>query len=317
MAALEFPDPAFGDLVDRNGIDEVQLFPALPLPGDESSLLENREMLGDGLARHVQPRAKLAERLAVLPVQSIQQLPAAWICQGVEHGIVIHLHNREPYGSLFIGNRMVACQQDPATSFLHDAVWTGRIGRMAPSFCRIATVASLILAAGTAGAAEPPLAGCYERVYDAAHLAEHKGQLVVRMTISIAKTDAFDQTGPKPLIADGVLKVWLRGKDKSFDSIGACWAMGNNLACNGSLSAAETSTCKSRQDGLRDCRIDPGDAGGFKIEGKPDGVLVSIPDRLELLQRPYDGGPYLNFSSSNVENRAFLLRKTACQDSFR
>jgi hypothetical protein len=48
---------------------------------------------------------------------------------------------------------------------------------MAPSFCRIAMVASLVLAAS--GAAEPPLAGCYESVYDTAHLTAHKGQLVV------------------------------------------------------------------------------------------------------------------------------------------
>jgi hypothetical protein len=41
-------------------------------------------------------------------------------------------------------------------------------------------------------------------------------------------------------------------------------------------------------------------------------VLVSIPKRLELLQEPHDGRPYLNFSASNVENRAFLLKKTAC-----
>ena len=101
------------------------------------------------------------------------------------------------------------------------------------------------------------------------------------------------------------------------DSIGACWAKGNTLACNGSLSAAEASPCKSRQDGLRECRIDRRDAGGFKVAGKPDGVLVSIPDRLELLQQAYAYGPYLNFSSSNVANRAFLLKKTACQESFR
>src|SRR5437763_9633784 len=184
-------------------------------------------------------------------------------------------------------------------------------------FSRFVLAGSVALAGGAAGAAEPPLAGCYERVYDAALLAAHKDQLVVRMTISIAKTDFPDQKGPNPFVADGVLKVWVRGKDASFDSIGACWAEGKNLACNGSVSATEATICKSKQDGLRDCRIDLGESGGFKVEGKPDGVLVSIPDRLELLQRPYNGGPYLNFSSSNVENRAFLLTKTACQDALR
>lgn len=178
----------------------------------------------------------------------------------------------------------------------------------------MATAASLVLVGSAASAAEPPLAGCYERVYDAAHLSAHKGQLVVRATISIAATKGFDQTGPHPIIADGVLKMWVRGKAKSFDSFGACEAEGNNLSCGGSLSAAEDSTCKSKRDGLRQCRIDSSDPGGFKVEGKPEGVLVSIPKRLELLQEPHDGGPYFNFSSSNAENRAFLLKKIACPE---
>ncbi len=183
---------------------------------------------------------------------------------------------------------------------------------MARRFWQMAVAAGVVFAASEACAAEPPLAGCYERVYDAAHLAAHKGQLVVRAAISIAATKAFDQKGPHPIVADGVLKFWLRGKDKSFDSTGACSAEGNTLVCAGSLSAAEASTCRTGQDGLRQCRIDPGDAGGFKVEARPEGVMVSIPDRLELVREPYDGGPYLNFSSSNAENRAFLLRKTPC-----
>jgi hypothetical protein len=171
--------------------------------------------------------------------------------------------------------------------------------------------ASLVLAAGAAFAAEPPLAGCYERVYDAAHLSAHKGQLVVRATIAITQTKGFDA----PIVADAALKLWVRGKGKSFDSTGACTAKGDTLTCAGSLSAAEDTTCKSKADGLRQCRIDGGDAGGFKVEGRPEGVLVSIPKRLELLQDPYDGGPYLNFSSSNAENRAFLLTKADCPAS--
>ena len=173
--------------------------------------------------------------------------------------------------------------------------------------------AGLVLAGSAASAAEPPLAGCYERVYDAAHLSVHKGQLVVRATLSVAETKGFDA----PIIADSDLKLWVRGKTKSFESHGACQAEGNNLVCNGSLSAAEDTTCKSKRDGLRDCRIDSSDPGGFKVEGKPEGVLVSIPKRLELLQAPHDGGPYLNFSSSNAENRAFLLKKTACPEAAR
>lgn len=179
---------------------------------------------------------------------------------------------------------------------------------MAPAVWKIAATVSVVMAASIAGAAEPPLAGCYERSYDAAHLAAHKAQLVVRATIAIGETKGLGA----PIVADATLKLWVRGKDKSFDSFGACSAKGGVLTCSGSLSAAEEATCKSKRDGVRECRIDPTEAGGFKVEGKPEGVLVSIPRRLELVPAPYDVGPYLNFSAGNAENRAFLLKKTDC-----
>jgi hypothetical protein len=182
-------------------------------------------------------------------------------------------------------------------------------------FRRIAVATGAVLAASVASAADaPPLAGCYERVYDAAHLSMHKGQLVVRATISIGATRAGVQTDNRdPIIANGDFKIWVRGRHQSFDSLGACRAEGNNLNCGGSLSAAEADTCKSKRDGVRQCRIDSTDAGSFTVEGKPQGVLVSIRERLELVQAPYDGGPYLYFSSTNVENRAFLLNRTICK----
>ncbi len=175
----------------------------------------------------------------------------------------------------------------------------------------IAAVLAVVLAAsGVAAAEAPPLAGCYERVYDAAHLSQHKEQLGVRATLLIEAETFGEQAGQaNPIIASGVLKIWIRGRPQSFDSIGACWAEGNGLMCNGSLSAAETPTCKSRRDGVHECRIDPGFAGSFKVEGKPEGVLLSIHERLELVPAPYDGGPFLYFSPTNAENHSFLLTK--------
>lgn len=175
-------------------------------------------------------------------------------------------------------------------------------------------LAGAISIAGTAGAAEPPpLAGCHERVYDAAPLAQHKGRFVTRVTLTVATPAAEEKSdNGDRIIADGVLKMWTRGRSKSFDSIGTCRAAGKGLMCLGSLSAAEANTCKSKRDGVRDCRIDRGDAGSFTVEGRPDGVLVSIPTRLELVSAPYDEGPYLSLSASNVENHAFLLKTIAC-----
>ncbi len=182
-------------------------------------------------------------------------------------------------------------------------------------FC-IATIALMcsvahpgaVLAADPSGATQdPPLAGCYERVYDAAHLAAHEGQLVVRATLSVTRP----QTRLDSVIANGNLKIWIRGRKQSFDSLGACSAAATGLLCGGSLSAAEADTCRSKRDGVRECRMDGEDAGSFQIEARPEGVLVTVRERLELVPAPYDAGPFLYFSPTNAENRAFLLKKAA------
>jgi len=97
---IELADPAFGDLVDRHGIDEVQLFTAVPPPGHEIGLLKNRQVLRDRLAGHVQSLAQLAQRLTVPAVQPIQQLPTVCIGQSAKHSVIVHA------GA--IGNRLVA-----------------------------------------------------------------------------------------------------------------------------------------------------------------------------------------------------------------
>jgi hypothetical protein len=173
-----------------------------------------------------------------------------------------------------------------------------------------AVLAAVLAASGVEATEAPPLAGCYERVYDAAHLSQHNGQLVARATLLVEAETFGGQSGKaNPIIASGVLKIWIRGRPQSFDSIGACWTTANGLLCDGSLSAAETPTCKSKRDGVHECRIDAGFAGSFKVEGKPEGVLLSIHERLELVPAPYDGGPFLYFSPTNAENHAFLLTK--------
>lgn len=170
-----------------------------------------------------------------------------------------------------------------------------------------------VLAAPLAGAAQTPKsapmpAGCYERVYGATHLSAHRGQLVVRATLAITPAPAQMATDrADPIIANGDLKFWVRGESRSFDSLGACRTEGGGLLCGGSLSAAEADTCKSGRDGVRRCRIDAGDAGSFQVEARPDGVLVTIRHRLELVPAPYDGGPFLYVSPANAENRAFQL----------
>src|SRR6476619_5838267 len=47
--ALEFPDPAFADLMDRDRIDVVQLLAAMPERGDEVGRFENPKVFCDRL----------------------------------------------------------------------------------------------------------------------------------------------------------------------------------------------------------------------------------------------------------------------------
>lgn len=155
----------------------------------------------------------------------------------------------------------------------------------------------------------PPFAGCYERVYDIAHLAAHKGQLVVRATLSINAASAEMQMDN--IIAEGDLKIWIRGSTQSFASLGACRPEGDSLLCKGSLAASEADTCKSERDGIHQCRIRAAtvQSGSFQVVGKPEGVLVTIRQRLELAAD--DSGPFLYFSPTNAENRAFLLERAS------
>jgi hypothetical protein len=159
-------------------------------------------------------------------------------------------------------------------------------------------------------AAEAPAPGCYERVYDTAHLAAHAGQLVVRVTVLVKPLDAAEAAALGPsFAADAHLKMWVKGQKPAFDSFGACRPASNGMSCEGSLSAAEADACKTSNDGVhRDCRIGAATTGAFGVAARPDGVMVTILRRLELVPEPYDGGPFLYLSPGNAENHAFALQ---------
>ncbi|WP_424362722.1 hypothetical protein [Methylocystis parvus] len=151
-----------------------------------------------------------------------------------------------------------------------------------------------------------PLAGCYERIYDAAWLKAHSGQIISRVTLSVQKTSVPQTPGEKQhIVADAFLAMW-SGKN-SFGSIGACYWEKVGLICNAALSAQETDACKSKADGVRTCRIAFDDAGSFELAQKPEGLLLTVHERLEL-PGPEDRAEYLYLSPSNAENHAFLLQ---------
>jgi hypothetical protein len=177
------------------------------------------------------------------------------------------------------------------------------------TFPAILATAVYCLGANVA-AAEAPAPGCYERVYDAAHLAAHPGQLVARVTVLVKPLDASEAKAlGSSFEADAHLKMWVKGQKPSFASFGACRPADGGLSCEGSLSAAEADECRTKNDGVhRDCRIGAATTGAFGVAAKPDGVMVTMLRRLELVPEPYDGGPFLYLSSGNAENHAFALK---------
>jgi hypothetical protein len=170
----------------------------------------------------------------------------------------------------------------------------------------IVALGGALAAAGASAEELVPLAGCYERVYDAAHMKAHRDQIVRRVTLFVAKTAVPQTPGEKqPILADALLAVW-SGKT-AFSAVGACYWERVGLVCNASLSAEETRICKTKADGVRDCRVSMTDSGAFEISQKPEGLLLTVRERLEL-PGPLDAGQFLYLSPDNPENHAFLLQ---------
>jgi hypothetical protein len=186
------------------------------------------------------------------------------------------------------------------------------------TFSAVSAVLAYCLGA-TIAAAEVPAPGCYQRVYDAAHLAAHPGQLVVRATLLVKPPGASGAAVPGAADASSAnFRIWLKGQQASFDSLGTCRVADGGLSCKGSVSAAEADECKSDGDGVhRNCRIvRAANTGAFGVGAHSDGIVVTMLRQLELVQAPYDGGPFLYLSPGNAENHAFALKpapEAACE----
>jgi hypothetical protein len=155
------------------------------------------------------------------------------------------------------------------------------------------TVLLLIVAPTFVAAEVTPIAGCYEIFFDTKYLGAHKGQIVTRALALIKATDMPKSPEYRQITFDADIELSVKDTKDYFISHGSCWAIKGGISCNGSLSAADADTCKIKTTGLRDCRVSMADAGGFKVASRPKGVIVTISDRLELVQRPYNGGPFL------------------------
>ncbi len=179
--------------------------------------------------------------------------------------------------------------------------------------CICLAVVALLPQPGAAAQGAPPLAGCYERIYDATHLSAHNGQIVIKVRLAVAAPSDPDMG--KDIVAEAPLTFWVKKIKQPFTTSGVCHAAGSSLVCKGSLAATEIDDCPNQRDGVRDCRINwPDAAGSFHILPRPDGVLVTIPGRLEIPgPDETDGVPFLYLSVVNAENHEFRLKSVAAK----
>ena len=93
---FEFPHPPFVNVVERHGIDEMQFFAATPDRADQIRRFQYFKMLRGRLPGHVQVFAELAERLAVLFAEQVEELAARRIAQRFEDLVASFGAHRDP-----------------------------------------------------------------------------------------------------------------------------------------------------------------------------------------------------------------------------
>lgn len=153
-------------------------------------------------------------------------------------------------------------------------------------------------------AAAPPF-GCHSQVFDARHMRAHPGRIVRKVTLDIAPPRPEQlASGPTQIISTAHLRMWAKGSRAVFESFGVCSEVAAGFECIGHDKANEHITCKTGTPGVHKCRT-PARAETFRLERRPEGVLVTIPIGLEL--DAGETGPYLNLMASDRENSAFLV----------
>ena len=150
---------------------------------------------------------------------------------------------------------------------------------------KLVAVAALLLAAPPAHAAGtfydryvigpdgiPP---CYARAYTDEHLAEHPRQKVTQFFLS---SRAVDDSRP-PRSFDMAFGFRLKGSSDVFAAEAACVAKGDGAACSVE-----------------------GDGGAFSLTPRPDGLLVTVEERLEI-----EGADSFSPNLHDSDDRAFRL----------
>ena len=83
--ALVFSNPTLVDLLNRHGIQVMEFPSSMPDDNDELRLLQQCQVFGDRLTRHVQVLAQFVQRQATLLMKPVKQISAARIGKRFEN----------------------------------------------------------------------------------------------------------------------------------------------------------------------------------------------------------------------------------------
>src|SRR6266508_6834741 len=116
--ALVLADPARRDVGDGRRVEVVVLLATAAQGHDQPGTLQHRDVLAHRLTGHVKLRAQLDERLPVVRMQAVEQVPSRGVGESGEHRyVVVHgSHIRQPLGCLSTTAAWLESAQPAATA---------------------------------------------------------------------------------------------------------------------------------------------------------------------------------------------------------
>jgi hypothetical protein len=81
------------DATDGNGVEVVELLPAVPPHDDEVRSFKNAEVFHDPEAGHVSAFAELSEGLAAVRKEAVEERPTNGVGERFEDGVVAVVHD--------------------------------------------------------------------------------------------------------------------------------------------------------------------------------------------------------------------------------
>jgi hypothetical protein len=120
---------------------------------------------------------------------------------------------------------------------------------------------------------------CYARTYTGEHLAEHPRQKVTEFFLTGSAVD--DGRPPRSFTMDFGFR--LKGSSDVFGAVAVCAARGDGATC-----------------------LVEGDGGGFTLTPRPDGLLVTVEERLEV-----EGAESFSPDLHDSDDREFRLYASA------